>query len=519
MNNPDEKSAVEQFGKGDKYIGVATLLATLPGLPMFGHGQFEGFAEKYGMEFRRATMDEQPDEWLIERHEREIVPLLHRRGDFAEARDFLLYDFASDGGGVDEHVFAYSNGTGPSRSLVVYHNRYAETSGWIRDSAGVRAQGGRRVEGDWCGGRWPTGSGWPTGRRTADGSRCASSGRASSTCARSPRSASAACTSRFAPTRPACSGSCASCTTRPASGAGWRSGSADAACLARGRAARAPARAGPRRAAGGDRRAARPAVERLVARRGRCHRHRAATGPRRSRRVAGAGRARRAGRDDDRRRFAGGGASGVGAAPAAGVAALGCSRRGDEPGVVRGAAARAGRRRRAAGAAASTRRPPGGPPSASGCCSTCRCPRPSAGAPDGLPLRLVDAWLADPVVRSFLRVNRWDDAEWFHRESWLELVAWTDRLERVLTPPEARVRRPGRAVGPASGGWRRPARRPAIASTACARRWRRAPRPGRRPRGGRASRLPKATGLPPGPKGGASAAPKPDAGKDGPPSG
>ena len=64
MNNPDEKTAVEQFGKGDKYFGVATLLATLPGLPMFGHGQFEGYAEKYGMEFRRATLDERPDEWL-----------------------------------------------------------------------------------------------------------------------------------------------------------------------------------------------------------------------------------------------------------------------------------------------------------------------------------------------------------------------------------------------------------------------------------------------------------------------
>ena len=135
MNNPDEKTAVEQFGKGDKYIGVATLLATLPGLPMFGHGQFEGFAEKYGMEYRRAALDEHADEWLVARHEREIVPLLHRRGDFAEANDFLLYDFGHDAGGVDENVFAYSNGTGGARSLVVYHNRYAETSGWIRDSA------------------------------------------------------------------------------------------------------------------------------------------------------------------------------------------------------------------------------------------------------------------------------------------------------------------------------------------------------------------------------------------------
>ncbi|HNO95273.1 MAG TPA: alpha-amylase family glycosyl hydrolase, partial [Anaerolineales bacterium] len=53
MNNPDEKTAVEQFGKGDKYFGVCTVLATLPGLPMFGHGQVEGYSEKYGMEFRR----------------------------------------------------------------------------------------------------------------------------------------------------------------------------------------------------------------------------------------------------------------------------------------------------------------------------------------------------------------------------------------------------------------------------------------------------------------------------------
>ena len=149
MNNPDEKTAVEQFGKGDKYVGVATLLATLPGLPMFGHGQFEGFAEKYGMEFRRAAQDEHPDEWLVARHEREIVPLLHRRSDFAEAQDFLLYDFAHDAGGTDENVFAYSNGSGAARSLVVYHNRYGETAGWIRDSAAYALKdedGSKRLE-------------------------------------------------------------------------------------------------------------------------------------------------------------------------------------------------------------------------------------------------------------------------------------------------------------------------------------------------------------------------------------
>jgi hypothetical protein len=135
MSNPDEATAVEQFGKGDKYIGVAMVMATLPGLPMLGHGQIEGFGEKYGMEFRRATRDERPDPWLVGRHEREIFPLFHRRAWFAEADDFLLYDLATEGGEVDEAVLAYSNGNGPSRSLVVYHTRFGSTAGTIRESA------------------------------------------------------------------------------------------------------------------------------------------------------------------------------------------------------------------------------------------------------------------------------------------------------------------------------------------------------------------------------------------------
>ncbi len=133
MNNPDERTAVDQFGKGDKYFGVCTLLTTLPGLPMFGHGQIEGFAEKYGMEFRRAYRDEQPDPYLIERHERQIFPLLHRRALFAEVDHFRLYDFRTEGG-VEENVFAYSNRRGEERALVLYHNRYAETAGWIDES-------------------------------------------------------------------------------------------------------------------------------------------------------------------------------------------------------------------------------------------------------------------------------------------------------------------------------------------------------------------------------------------------
>ncbi|HEU4672293.1 MAG TPA: alpha-amylase family glycosyl hydrolase [Candidatus Limnocylindrales bacterium] len=146
MTNPDERTAVEQFGKGDKYFGVATVLATLPGLPMLGHGQLEGFGEKYGMEYRRAYRDEAVDEGLLAYHERTIVPLLHRRAQFAEVRDFLLYDVAADGGGVAEDVFAYSNvGPGGERSLVVYHNRFGSMTGWVRDARGRTLADGWRL--------------------------------------------------------------------------------------------------------------------------------------------------------------------------------------------------------------------------------------------------------------------------------------------------------------------------------------------------------------------------------------
>ena len=134
MNNPDEHTAANQFGKGDKYFGICTLMATLPGLPMFGHGQIEGLTEKYGMEYKRAYWDEQPDPQLIERHAWQIFPLLKRRYLFSDVDQFYLYDFYTPEGHVDENVFAYSNCSDEERSLVVYHNRFGDTSGWVKNS-------------------------------------------------------------------------------------------------------------------------------------------------------------------------------------------------------------------------------------------------------------------------------------------------------------------------------------------------------------------------------------------------
>lgn len=145
MNNPDEETAVAQFGTGDKYFGVATMMVTMPGLPMFGHGQIEGFAEKYGMEYSKAYWDETPNQGLIERHQREIFPLMHQRHLFADATRFRLYDLYDANGDINSNVFVYSNLHTPShhqtgnhqeeRTLVMYNNSYQEAAGWIHTSA------------------------------------------------------------------------------------------------------------------------------------------------------------------------------------------------------------------------------------------------------------------------------------------------------------------------------------------------------------------------------------------------
>ncbi|QQS37602.1 MAG: alpha-amylase [Ignavibacteriales bacterium] len=134
MSNPDEETAVNQFGKGDKYFGVSLMMITLPGLPMFGHGQVEGFSEKYGMEYKRAYYNEIPDQHLIWQHQQEIFPLLKKRYLFSQAGFFQLYDFIDSHGNINENVYAYTNRAGSEVALVLYNNSYNECKGTINFS-------------------------------------------------------------------------------------------------------------------------------------------------------------------------------------------------------------------------------------------------------------------------------------------------------------------------------------------------------------------------------------------------
>ncbi|HET7830972.1 MAG TPA: hypothetical protein VFL03_15520, partial [Candidatus Limnocylindrales bacterium] len=440
MNNPDEKTAVEQFGKGDKYIGVATMLATLPGLPMFGHGQFEGFAEKYGMEFRRASMQETVDEWLVARHEREIVPLLHRRGDFAEARDFLLYDVVFDGGGVDEHVFAYSNGTGPSRSLVVYHNRYAETAGWIRDSVAYAAKDGdgskqlvRRTLAEGLG----LADGSPDDRWIVFREQRTSLEYLRSVAEIRERGLHVALrayeTRVFWELRELYDTS--GVWRRLAERLGGRGVPSLEGALRE--LQLAPVHDALRAVIDDP---SRPTVERFVA-----------------------AVAETTGTDGDIEgtvgRIAASARTSLPVVESIGdpsqeaalrlwalLAPLGSLASGAPVGptsqawyeelrlapVIADALRARGLDEAASWWAAERVRVLVDLPLASSI----------GGDADEVPARLVEAWLERPAIRGFLRINAWDGAEWFHRESWAELVAWHDRMERIATPAEERAVRP-----------------------------------------------------------------------------
>jgi hypothetical protein len=70
------------------------------------------------------------------------VPLLRRRAAFSGTERFHLYDALDDAGGVVEDVYAFSNGAGVDRNLVLVHHRHAETTVRIDHAIAAAPVGG-----------------------------------------------------------------------------------------------------------------------------------------------------------------------------------------------------------------------------------------------------------------------------------------------------------------------------------------------------------------------------------------
>ena len=122
LSNPDERTVADQFGKGNKYFAICTLLATMPGIPMLNHGQIEGFEERYGMDFLAPLMEEKEDEALIRDHEKWIFPLLRMRSCFSNASSFRLFQVLDEKEHPLPQVYVYLNQYQDRHFLVIVNN-------------------------------------------------------------------------------------------------------------------------------------------------------------------------------------------------------------------------------------------------------------------------------------------------------------------------------------------------------------------------------------------------------------
>lgn len=122
LTTPDEEPAAVGFGIGDRALLAATLAATLPGVPMLGHGQWEGQRERYGMEYRTPRTSDPINADHVERYDREIAPLLRARHLFAGVSDFRWYDAQSTSVVARNSAYAFSNAAGGAHTLVIALN-------------------------------------------------------------------------------------------------------------------------------------------------------------------------------------------------------------------------------------------------------------------------------------------------------------------------------------------------------------------------------------------------------------
>lgn len=145
ITTPDERPAAESFGKGDRYFAAATLLATLPGLPLFGHGQAEGLLEKYGMEYARAYFAESADPAFLERHDLEVGSIVAKRGLFADPNGLRLFEVEPRAGATTDGVWVFVNGNNTTRALVMVNNAPTPARGRVARSTPIKVAWGHRT--------------------------------------------------------------------------------------------------------------------------------------------------------------------------------------------------------------------------------------------------------------------------------------------------------------------------------------------------------------------------------------
>jgi len=138
LTTPDEIPAADEYGKGKRYFGSCGLMAILPGIPLFGHGQFEGLVEQYGMDFSQPLREERYDFDLINEHKKLISPLLHQRYRFSDPKNFAIFDFTDHTGRFNANVLVFFNEVSTYKSLIIFNNQDKAISGYIKKTAQIK---------------------------------------------------------------------------------------------------------------------------------------------------------------------------------------------------------------------------------------------------------------------------------------------------------------------------------------------------------------------------------------------
>ena len=141
MNNPDEETAVAQFGKDDKYFGVCTLMCTMPGLPMFGHGQVEGFARevRHGVPARQVGRAGRTAAWSSGTSGRSSR-ILKKRYLFSGVERLRALRLRRPRAAASTRTSTRTRTASASeRALVLFNNKFKDTRGRIFHAIPTRA--------------------------------------------------------------------------------------------------------------------------------------------------------------------------------------------------------------------------------------------------------------------------------------------------------------------------------------------------------------------------------------------
>ena len=136
MSNPDEETAIDQFGTGDKYFGVCTRAwPRCRACRCSRTGRWTACASATAWNTAAPRWMSSPTRPWSSRMSSGSSRCFATAACSRRWSNFTCSISLAASGKVNENVLAYSNRSGSERALVLYHNKRAAARGWVRNAA------------------------------------------------------------------------------------------------------------------------------------------------------------------------------------------------------------------------------------------------------------------------------------------------------------------------------------------------------------------------------------------------